>query len=78
MAVQLPRGVPTLLRLVRLICRAAGKFGTAGLSQSTTPELAAAVATLVAACHVFELLDDNVWERDDSGTPDPFPAVPTP
>lgn len=76
MAFQLPRGVPTLLRLVRLICRAAGKFGTAGLSASTTPELAAAVNTLVAACHVFELLDDDVWQRDTTGAPDPFPIAP--
>jgi len=75
MSVQLPRGVPTLLRLTRLICRAAGKFGTAGLSASTTPELAAAVATLVAACHVFELLDDNPWERDTTGSPDPQPVA---
>lgn len=73
---QLPRGVPTLLRLVRLICRAAGKFGTAGLSQSTTPELATAVEVLVTACHVFELLDDNVWERDRTGSPDPQPGQP--
>lgn len=75
MANTLPRGVPTLLRLTRLICRAAGKFGTAGFAASTTPELATALDVLVTACHVFELLDDNPYERDTTGAPDPYPEV---
>ena len=76
MAFQLPRGVPTILFLVRSLCHAVGKFGTAGLATATTPELAVACEALRLACNVFEALDDNPFERDTTGGSGDFPLNP--
>jgi len=57
-------GVSSILVGARLICRMVGRFGTAALETATTPELAAAVIALVAACQAFEALDDFPGERD--------------
>lgn len=60
-------GVSTILYGVRLICRMVGRFGTAALSNQTTPQLAAAVGALVVACQVYEALDDYPGQIDQSG-----------
>lgn len=73
---RLPRGVPTLLNLTRLICRAVGTFGTAGVAAAATPELAAALEALRSACHAFELLDSQPFERDRTVEAVEYPVVP--
>lgn len=57
-------GVPTVIALARKICKMVGVYGVPGLSASTTPEFAAAVLALVAACNAFTALDDNPAEID--------------
>lgn len=59
-------GTPMIVTLVRHICRVYGRFGAADLAAKTTPEFAAAVATLVAACAVFEALDDQPYQIDNT------------
>jgi hypothetical protein len=62
-------GTPTIIRLVRKICKLVAVYGAGNLGSSTTPEFAAAVVTLVAACHAFEALDDFPAQID---TTSPF------
>lgn len=57
-------GVPTVIALSRKICKMVGVYGVPGLSASTTPEFAAAVLALVAACNAFTALDDYPAEVD--------------
>lgn len=60
-------GVSSILVGARLICRMVGRYGTARLATATTPELAAAVTTLVVACQAFDALDDYPGQIDQSG-----------
>lgn len=60
-------GTPTIIRLVRKICRVRSVFGAGDLATKTTPEYAAAVAALAIACAAFEALDDFPGEIDSSG-----------
>jgi len=57
-------GIPTVIDAARLICKMVGVYGTPGLSAATTPEFAAAVLALVAACNAFTALDDYPGEID--------------
>lgn len=57
-------GTPSIIALVRRICYYVGRYGAGNLSAATTPEFAAAVLTLVAACNAFTALDDNPAEID--------------
>jgi hypothetical protein len=57
-------GIPTVIKLSRTICKMVGVYGVPGLSTATTPEFAAAVLALVAACNAFTALDDYPAEID--------------
>lgn len=57
-------GVPSIITAARTICRLVDRFGTGTLAGSTTPEFAAAVIALVAACKAFEALDPTPGEID--------------
>jgi len=57
-------GTPTIIKLTRTICRMVGQYGAGNLSASTTPEFAAAVLALVAACNAFTSLDDTPAQID--------------
>lgn len=57
-------GVPTIISSARVICKMVGVYGAPGLAGSTTPEFAAAVLALVAACNAFTALDDYPAEID--------------
>lgn len=57
-------GVPTIIKLVRTICRLVGQYGAADLGAKTTPEFAAATLALVAACNAFTALDDTPAQID--------------
>lgn len=59
-------GVSSIYQASRVICRLVGRFGTAALSQRTTPAFAAAVTALVAACQAFDALDNYPLEVDDT------------
>lgn len=60
-------GTPTIIESVRVICRMVGVYGAGNLATVTTPEYAAAVFALVAACQAFEALDDFPGQIDSSG-----------
>ena len=62
-------GTPTIVRLARRICKLVQVFGASDLAARTTPEFAAAVEGLVAACMAFQALDDYPMEID---TPPPL------
>lgn len=64
-------GVPTIVKLVRHICRLVTRYGAADLAARTTPEFATAVAALMAACEAFTALDDYPMQIDASA---PFKA----
>lgn len=68
-------GSSTIIRSARQICRMVGRFGTAGIANATsnTPAYAAAVIALVAACQVWEAIDDYPGEIDQTsgGETDP-------
>lgn len=57
-------GTPTIIRLVRKICRIHATWGASNLASRTTPEFAAAVTALMAACAAFEALDNFPAEID--------------
>jgi len=57
-------GTPTIVKLARGICRMVGVWGAGDLEARTTPEFAAAVSALVAACHALEALDNFPLEVD--------------
>jgi len=57
-------GVSGIWHAAKIICRLVGRFGTAALSDATTPEIATAVLALVTACQAFEALDDHPTEID--------------
>lgn len=57
-------GTPSIIALVRKICYLVGRYGAANLSASTTPEFAAAVLALVAACNAFTALDETPAQID--------------
>lgn len=59
-------GFSTIYYLTRKICKIVGVYGTSGMSARFTPEFAAAVLALVAACHAFEALDDQPFEVDNT------------
>lgn len=63
-------GTQAIIDSTRRICRLVARFGTSKLALQTSPEFAAAVAALVAACEVFEALDDYgaVTDRTAGGT----------
>jgi len=61
-------GTPTIIVLVRRICRIVGAHGAGDLSSKTTPAFAAAVLALVSACLAFDALDDFPGQIDASGT----------
>lgn len=70
-------GSSSIIALVRKICKLVAVFGATDLSARTTPEFAAAVLALVAACNAFTALDDQPAQIDrnppygpeDTGTP---------
>jgi len=62
-------GTPSIIHLVRKICRLKANFGAADLSAATSPEFAAAVTALTVACAVFESLD-NFPAQIDRVAPD--------
>jgi len=70
-------GVPTIIKLVRKICRIVGTYGATGLASSTTPEYATAVFALVTACHAFEALDDFPGQIDATAPFGPEDQVPS-
>lgn len=57
-------GTPSILRLARAICRIVGALGAGDLELKTTPEFAAAVFALVAACNALWALDDFPGQID--------------
>lgn len=57
-------GTPTIISLSRTICRIHARYGAADLLSATTPEFAAAVLALTAACAAFVALDDYPAEVD--------------
>jgi len=57
-------GTPSIIRLTRKICKLVAVYGAGNLATAATPEFAAAVVTLVAACHAFEALDDFPGQID--------------
>jgi len=59
-------GSPTIVRLVRKICKLVAVYGAGNLASTTTAEFAAAVLTLVTACHAFEALDDQPGQIDST------------
>ena len=59
-------GTPTVVYLVRHICRIVSKLGVADLAAKTTPQFAAAVSALVLACQAFEALDDQPYQVDNT------------
>lgn len=59
-------GSSTVIRLTRKICSVVGRLGVGDLSTRATPEFAAAVLALVAACQAFEALDDFPGQIDHS------------
>jgi hypothetical protein len=72
-------GTPTIIRLARKICQLQALWGAADLAAKTTPEFAAAVRALAAACAAFEALDDLPAQIDATppffgGDPDIGPA----
>lgn len=70
-------GTPTIIAIVRKICRVTTRYGASDLAAKTTPEFQAAVTALVAACMAFEALDDQPAEIDatlPSGPEDISPA----
>lgn len=68
-------GSSTIIQSTRRICRMVGKYGIGGITAATnsTPAFAAAVVALVAACQVWEALDDYPGEIDQTagGETDP-------
>lgn len=71
-------GTPTIIRLVRKICKVRAIYGANDLEARTTPAYAAAVSALAIACAAFEALDDYPGERDNTapffaGDPDGAP-----
>jgi hypothetical protein len=61
-------GSSTIIASTRRICRMVGKYGTGGIISATSghPAFAAAVVALVAACQVWEALDDFPGEVDQT------------
>lgn len=71
-------GTPTILKLARKICHLQQLYGAANLADKTTPEFAAAVTALSAACMALSALDDLVGQIDNTapffeGDPDGAP-----
>jgi len=71
-------GTPSIIRLARKICHLKALWGAVDLASRTTPEFAAAVSALVAACEAFEALDDSPGQIDNTapffeGDPDGAP-----
>lgn len=69
-------GTSSILEASRTICRMVGKFGTARLAAATTPELAAAVLALSAACIAFSALDDYPGQIDETAPLGPGDTTP--
>lgn len=69
-------GAPTIIVLVRHICRLVNKYGAGNLSTLATPEFAEAVLVLVAACAAFEALDDFPGQVDVSGPVEDIDITP--
>lgn len=59
-------GVQTIWAASRKICRVASKFNTVSKLSLINPNLAAAVAAIVAACDAISSLDDYPFEIDSS------------
>jgi len=59
-------GTPTIIKLVRKICKVRAVYGAGNLATVTTPEFAEAVAALAIACAAFEALDDFPAEIDST------------
>lgn len=59
-------GTPTVIALSRHICRVVNRYGVSDLATKGTPEFAAAITALVAACAAFEALDDYPGQIDSS------------
>lgn len=57
-------GTPSIIKLVRKICKIHSQYGASNLSALTSPEFAAAVVALTVACGVFESLDNYPGEID--------------
>lgn len=57
-------GTPTIIKLVRHICRVVNKYGVRDLESKTNASYKAAVLALVAACALFEAADDFPGEVD--------------
>lgn len=60
-------GTPTIIKLVRRICKIRAIYGAGDLETRTTAEFAAAVAALQLACAAFEALDDFPGQIDNTG-----------
>jgi hypothetical protein len=67
-------GTSSILGASRVICRMVGRFGTARFALATTPQFAAAVVALVAACQAFEALDNEPGQIDGSAPDGPEDA----
>lgn len=57
-------GTPSIYKHARRICSLVGKWGAGDLAAKTTPEFADAVFALVAACAIFEALDNFPLQVD--------------
>lgn len=71
-------GTPSIIQLVRKICRLKNNLGAFDLAARTTPEYAEAVGVLVVACLAFEALDNYPGQIDNvapffAGDPDGAP-----
>lgn len=57
-------GSATIIKLSRWICRLVAIYGAGDLATKGTPEIRAAVLSLVLACQAFEALDDQPGQID--------------
>jgi hypothetical protein len=69
-------GTSSIYYLAKKICKLVGTYGAADLSSRTSPEFAAAVTALVAACHAFEALDNFPFQTDRVAPAGPEDALP--
>lgn len=58
-------GTPSIIRLSRKICKLQATWGASNLAAQTSPEFAAAVTLLAAACAAFEAADNYPAQIDN-------------
>lgn len=58
------RGTPTIIFLMRKLCKMVRLYGTHGVGTRTSPAVAVALDALAAACMAWEILDNQPAEVD--------------